>query len=101
VFVGGVRLEVWGVVLVVCVCFWGVVLSRRVCMCDLLIFLQVSDMKHFGFSANNSLDEKEKLEARLKRGQFDSGHEQVRDRTLLYIYIYTHIYRCVCMCVCM
>jgi len=48
VFVGGgVRLGVWGVVLVVsvCVCVWGVVFSLSVCVCvcvcvcDLLIFL--------------------------------------------------------------
>ena len=39
---GGVRLGVWGVVLVVCKCVgvWGVVLCR-VCVCDQLIFLQV------------------------------------------------------------
>jgi len=49
VFVGGVRLGCWGVVLVVCVCVGvggGVVLCRCVCVCvcvcvcDLLIFLQ-------------------------------------------------------------
>jgi len=41
VFVGGVRLGVWGVVLVVCVCVGvgGVVLCRCVCVCDLLICL--------------------------------------------------------------
>jgi len=42
VFVGGVRLGVWGVVLVVCVCVGvgGVVLCRcSVGGCDLLIFL--------------------------------------------------------------
>jgi len=43
--VGGVRLGVWGVVLVVCVCFGvgGDVLCRcvRVCVCDLLIFLHL------------------------------------------------------------
>jgi len=40
VFVGGVGLGGWGVVLVVCVCVdvGGVVLCRRVCVCDLLIF---------------------------------------------------------------
>ena len=40
-FVGGVRLGVWGVVLVVCVCVGvgGVVLCRCVCVCDLLICL--------------------------------------------------------------
>jgi len=38
VFVGAVRLGVWGVVLVVSVCVgvWDVVLCR--CVCDLLIF---------------------------------------------------------------
>jgi len=46
VFVGGVRLGVWAVVLVVCVCVCvgvgGVVLRRClcVCVCGLLIFLQ-------------------------------------------------------------
>jgi len=42
VFVGGVRLGVWGVVLVVCVCVSvsGVLFSVGVCVCDLLIFLQ-------------------------------------------------------------
>ena len=45
-FVGGVRLGVWAVVLVVCACVGvgGVVLCRCVCVCvcvcDLLIFLQ-------------------------------------------------------------
>jgi len=43
VFVGGVRLGVWGVVLVVCVCVSvsGVLFSVGVCVCvcDLLIFL--------------------------------------------------------------
>ena len=40
-FVGGVRLGVWGVVLVVCACVGGVVLSVCVCVCvcDLLIFV--------------------------------------------------------------
>ena len=42
-FVGGVRLGVWGVVLVVCVCVSvsGVLFSVGVCVCvcDLLIFL--------------------------------------------------------------
>jgi hypothetical protein len=38
----------------------------------------VVDMKHFGQSAHASLDEKEKLEARLKRSQFEYGVE-VRD----------------------
>jgi len=37
VFVEGVRLGVWGVVLVVCVCV-GVLFSVGVCVCDLLIF---------------------------------------------------------------
>ena len=32
-FVGGVRLGVWGVVLVVCVCVGGVVLCPCVCVC--------------------------------------------------------------------
>jgi len=36
---GGVRLGVWGVVLVVCVCVGGVDLCRCVCVCDLLIVL--------------------------------------------------------------
>ena len=46
-FVEGVRLGVWGVVLVVCVCVGvgGVVLCRCVCVCvcvcDRLIFLQM------------------------------------------------------------
>ena len=39
-FVGGVRLGVWNVVLVVCVSVSGVVFSVGVCV-DLLIFLQV------------------------------------------------------------
>jgi len=38
VFVGGVRLSVW-VVLVVCVSVSGVLFSVGVCVCDLLIFL--------------------------------------------------------------
>jgi len=44
VFVGGVRLGVWGVVLVVCVRVGvgGVVLCRCVCVCDLLIFFSMS-----------------------------------------------------------
>jgi len=44
VFVGDVGLGVWGVVLVVCVCVGvgGVVLCRRVCVCDLLIFLHTA-----------------------------------------------------------
>ena len=43
-FVGGVRLGVWGVVLVVCVCVGagGVVLCRCVCVGDLLICLPLS-----------------------------------------------------------
>jgi len=42
VFVGGVRLEVWGVFLVVSVCVLvsGVLFSVGVCVCDLLIFSQ-------------------------------------------------------------
>ena len=38
---GGVRLGVWGVVLIVCLCVGvgGVVLCRCVRVCDLLIFL--------------------------------------------------------------
>ena len=36
VFVGGVRLGVWGVVLVVCVSVRGGVLCRCVCVCDVL-----------------------------------------------------------------
>ena len=41
VFVGGDRLGVWGVVLVVCVCVGCVALCRCVCVCDLLIFLPI------------------------------------------------------------
>ena len=44
-FVGGVRLGVWGVVLVVCVCvsMSGVLFVVGVCVCDLVIFfLQVA-----------------------------------------------------------
>jgi len=42
-FVGGVRLGVWGVVRVVCVCVGGVVLCRcvSVSVCDLLICLHI------------------------------------------------------------
>jgi len=45
VFVGGVRLGVRGVVLVVCVCVGdaSVVLCRCVCVCDLLIFLHCNN----------------------------------------------------------
>jgi len=45
VFVGGVRLGVWGVVLVVCVCVdvGCVVLCRGVCVCGVLIFLPATD----------------------------------------------------------
>jgi len=41
--VGGVRLGVWGVVRVVCVCVGGVVLCRcvSVSVCDLLICLHI------------------------------------------------------------
>jgi len=47
VFVGGVRLGVWCVVLVVSVCVGvgRVVLCRCVCVCDLLIFSQVAEME--------------------------------------------------------
>ena len=37
-----------------------------------------ADMKHFAQAAHSSLDEKEKLEARLKRQQFD--YKQANDR---------------------
>ena len=37
-FVGGVRLGVWGVVLVVCVCVGVGGVGLCLCVCDLLIF---------------------------------------------------------------
>ena len=39
-FVGCVRLRVWGIVLVVCVSVSEVLFSVGFCVCDLLIFLQ-------------------------------------------------------------
>jgi DNA repair exonuclease SbcCD ATPase subunit len=39
------------------------------------IGVMVADMKHFGAAAHASLDEKEKVEARLKRQQFDYRNE--------------------------
>jgi len=49
VCVGGVRLGVWGVVLVVCVCVGvgGVVLCRCVCVFDLLIVLHRSRQRGY------------------------------------------------------
>jgi len=61
VFVGGVRLGVWGVLLVMCVCVSvsGVLFSVGVCVRDLLIFLHISGTRlgDFGISRllNSSL----------------------------------------------
>jgi len=64
-FVGGVCLGVWGVVLVVCACVGvgGVVLCRCVRVCDLLIFLppnrvRLSTMWRASFSCLAALGER-------------------------------------------
>ena len=79
-FVGGVRLGVWGVVLVVCVCVGvgGVVLCRCVCVCDLLIFSHGGDTPGDGRHRSN-ID-------RLATSSSGSPDRPSR----IYIYIYTH-----------
>ena len=43
-FVAGVRLGVWGVGLVVCVCVGGAVLSRCVCVCPVDLFTSIQSV---------------------------------------------------------
>jgi len=71
VFVGGVRLGIWGVVLVVCVRRCRGCCSLSVCVCDLLIFLEVSERSR---SKSSPLEQtRSKLANPVELTGFDQG----------------------------